>query len=110
MTQQELADKLHVSLKTITNWEKGHVEIPETKLVMLRNFFDENDNQEIGRVNEPTVSYDIEEGPHPEISKILRRQSDLPIEQREDILIEELIFLKGYIKRKFGGAKKWWLF
>jgi transcriptional regulator with XRE-family HTH domain len=41
LNQTDLAKALHVSVKTITNWEKGNVTIPETKMVMLRDFFEE---------------------------------------------------------------------
>lgn len=53
-TQQELADKLGVSLKTIGNWEGGST-IPKTKLKMLESFFESemrniSDNSKITHV------------------------------------------------------------
>lgn len=38
--QQELAEKLKVSAKTISHWETGYTEPSISQLIMIANFFD----------------------------------------------------------------------
>ena len=38
--QQNLAEKLNVSVKTISHWETGYTEPSISQLIMLANFFD----------------------------------------------------------------------
>jgi transcriptional regulator with XRE-family HTH domain len=55
LTQAELAIKLGVSLKTVSNYENGEV-IPETKLALLRAIFKIDSNNTL---NEPLEEYEI---------------------------------------------------
>lgn len=55
LTQAELAIKLGVSLKTVSNYENGEV-IPETKLALLHNIFKINSNNTL---NEPIEEYEV---------------------------------------------------
>jgi len=40
MGQQELAEKLKVSVKTISHWETGYTEPSINQLITIANFFD----------------------------------------------------------------------
>ncbi|MCG9792514.1 helix-turn-helix domain-containing protein [Flavobacterium algicola] len=53
LTQAQLAIKLGVSLKTVSNYEKGEV-IPETKQELLRFIFNKESNNTL---NEPSEFY-----------------------------------------------------
>lgn len=53
LTQQELADKLGVSLKTVSNYEKGEV-IPDSKKALLRNILNPKSNNTL---QEPEPNY-----------------------------------------------------
>lgn len=53
LKQAELAKKLGVSLKTISNYENGEV-IPESKIALLRSILDE---KEVIILNEPIPLY-----------------------------------------------------
>jgi len=55
LTQAELAIKLGVSLKTVSNYENGEV-IPETKLALLHAIFKIDSNNTL---NEPLEEYEI---------------------------------------------------
>jgi len=56
LNQAELAKKLGVSLKTVSNYENGEV-IPESKLELLHNILFE---KEVIILNEPNAGYDEE--------------------------------------------------
>jgi len=56
LNQADLAKRLGVSLKTISNYENGEV-IPESKMALLHNILDE---KEVTILNEPAPTYGIE--------------------------------------------------
>lgn len=78
-TQEELAKKLGVSLKTISNYEKGNV-IPYSKKALLHEIL----NPEIGNntVNEGTTPYILTAKTYLEIEKINEK-----ITERERIIV-----------------------
>ena len=53
LTQADLAKKLGVSLKTVSNYENGEV-IPESKVELLRTILSK---EEVIILNEPATSY-----------------------------------------------------
>lgn len=70
-TQEELAIRLGVSVKTISNYENGEI-IPESKKALLRNvLFDNN----IDTFNEPIETY-IKASPNEieEIEEVIRER------------------------------------
>lgn len=89
MTQRDLANILHVSIGTISNYEKG-VHYPDIeKLVDLANFFDISTDYLLGR-SEYTFSPDVlsehitSEKSAGDIIKVLRQ---LPQDRKEAILL-----------------------
>jgi transcriptional regulator with XRE-family HTH domain len=61
LTQAQLAIRLGVSLKTVSNYEKGEA-IPESKRALLHSIFNE--------VNEPTAIYYKKEGVEEKVDQI----------------------------------------
>ena len=49
LTQKDLADKLNISLKTISHWETGYTEPSLAQLVMLADFYSVSLDELVGR-------------------------------------------------------------
>ena len=49
VSQGELAEILHLSLKTISHWETGYTEPSITQLIALADFFDVSIDELVGR-------------------------------------------------------------
>lgn len=51
MSQALLAEKLNVSLKTISHWETSYSEPSIVQLIQLANLFDMSIDELVGRIN-----------------------------------------------------------
>ena len=49
LAQRQLAEKLNISLKTISHWETGYSEPSVSQLVQLADFFDVSLDELVGR-------------------------------------------------------------
>lgn len=49
VSQGELAEVLHISLKTVSHWETGYTEPSITQLIALADFFDVSIDELVGR-------------------------------------------------------------
>jgi len=72
LTQEELAKKLGVSLKTISNYEKGEV-IPESKKELLHKILNSESNNTL---NEPEENYTIQDEFEEKISQVKEKISE----------------------------------
>ena len=49
VSQGDLAEILHISLKTVSHWETGYTEPSITQLIALADFFDVSIDELVGR-------------------------------------------------------------